>query len=372
MSKSIGFFTGARSDYGIMKNFIKAVKDSENYSYHIFISGMHLLKKFGNTLNEIKSEDGFSNYTIVESFSEDHEPGYKEFVKIITALCEIFSKNKFDAIFLLGDRFETYAAALACHFCNIPIIHSGGGTITRGAVDNIYRYNISNLATYHFATSKGNFERLKSLPVTENENVFFTGSFAIDAIRKFQLNPRSISEIVPELEPGNFCLMTFHPATKSSEDVAEVMDTAIGKIKSYGKKILITYPNNDPGYKKILTVIEKWSKQKDIIVREHLGALGYYSALSDCIMVVGNSSSGIVEAPYFNKPVLNIGSRQEGREADEVIHTVPCNKSDVLKEIELLFSNFESKECNCIYGNGDSIERIFNILEKNIFKSNQL
>lgn len=363
MTKSIGFFTGARSDYGIMKNFIKAIKDSENYSYHIFISGIHLLKKFGNTLDEIKS-DGFSNYTIVQSFSEDHEPGYKEFIKIVNDLSELFSTKKLDAIFLLGDRFETYAAALACHFSNLPIIHSGGGTITRGAVDNIYRYNISNLATYHFATSKGNFERLKSLPVTENENIFFTGSFAIDAIRKFQLQPKPISEILPELKRGDFCLMTFHPATKSTEDIALMMDIAIKKIISCGKKVLITFPNNDPGYQKIIRVIDKWSNNEDVVIREHLGAIGYYSALNDCYMVIGNSSSGIVEAPYFDKPVLNIGSRQEGREADEVIHTVPCVKSDVEKEIDLIFSNFEAEKCNCIYGNGDSIERIFNILEK--------
>jgi UDP-hydrolysing UDP-N-acetyl-D-glucosamine 2-epimerase len=363
MKKTIGFFTGARSDYGIMKNLIREIQDSDIFEYRIYVSGIHLLDKFGKTIEEI-IKDGFGeNIVIIEAFEEQNEPGYFEFSKIINSLSICLGKNAPDVMFLLGDRFETYAAALACHFSAIPIIHSGGGTITKGANDNIYRYNISNLATYHFATSEGNYQRLLGLPVTENENVFFTGSFAIDAIQEFNRNPKSIHDTIPGLNVGDFCLITFHSVTKSKENVAEIMDEVILKILSLNKQALITYPNNDPGYKHILEIIEKWKTNKNVFVREHLGSIGYYAALRDCKLIIGNSSSGIVEAPYFNKTVINIGSRQEGREADESIITVPCKKNAVL---QLLEEHLGDKKynvyCNNIYGNGEALIKIRKIL----------
>ncbi len=366
MKKIIGFFTGARSDYGIMKNLIKDIKEYDEFDQRIYVSGMHLLKKFGNTVEEIKN-DGFGEFTVIEAFDEQNEPGYKEFSKIINLLCQNLQKDAPDVMFLLGDRFETYAAALACHFCEVPIIHSGGGTITKGAYDNIYRYNISNLATYHFATSKGNYKQLLGLPTTVDENVFFTGSFAIDAIYEFKKNPISIQEIVPGLEIGNFCLVTFHSATKSKENLAEIMNDVIQKIISKGKQVLLTYPNNDPGYKEILNVIEKWKSNKNVFIREHLGAIGYYAALRDCMMIIGNSSSGIIEAPYFNKTVINIGTRQEGREADDSIITVPCDKTIVLNLLEeQLSSSNVNLTCNNIYGDGKALIRIRKILSEHI------
>lgn len=366
MKKTIGFFTGARSDYGIMKNLIKEVQGADIFDQRIYVSGIHLLKKFGNTVEEIKN-DGFGEFTVIEAFDEQNEPGYKEFSKIIDSLCQNLQKDAPDVMFLLGDRFETYAAALACHFCEVPIIHSGGGTITKGAYDNIYRYNISNLATYHYATSKGNYNRLLGLPVTVDDNIFFTGSFAIDAINEFKNNPRPIQEIVPGLESGNFCLITFHSATRAKENVAEMMNEVILKVLSSGKQVLLTYPNNDPGYKQILEVIEKWRSKNNVFVREHLGANGYYAALKDCLMVIGNSSSGIVEAPYFNKTVINIGTRQEGREADESIITVPCDKAIVLNLLKELLNGSEMQfSCNNIYGDGEALIKIRKILSDHI------
>ncbi len=366
MKKKIGFFTGARSDYGIMKNLIREIQKSDFLDERIYVSGIHLLEKFGNTIEEIR-KDGNQELIIIEAFEEQNEPGYKEFTKIINLLSESFQNKSPDTMFLLGDRFETYAAAVACHLAEIPIIHFGGGTITKGAYDNIYRYNISNLATYHFATSKGNFNRLLELPVTQNENIFFTGSIAIDAIKKFKMNPTPIQEIVPGLTKNKFCLITFHSVTQSKENVAEVMDEIIGKVLQRNKQVLITYPNNDPGYKQILEVIEKWKLEKNVFVREHLGAIGYYAALRDCILVIGNSSSGIVEAPYFNKKVINIGTRQEGREADESIISVPCDTSLVLNLLEenLLKDRTKVPYSN-IYGDGNALAKIRQIIIEHI------
>lgn len=366
MKKTMGFFTGARSDYGIMKNLIKDVEKLGVFDTQIYVSGIHLLEKFGNTIKEIEN-DGFGKYSVIQAFDEDNEPGYKEFSKIIETLSKVLQQEPPDVMFLIGDRFESYAAALACHFCEIPVIHSGGGTITKGANDNIYRYNISNLATYHFATSKGNYERLLSLPIIVDENVFFTGSYAIDGINEFKKNPLSVAEIVPGLNSGEFCLVTFHSVTQSKENVADIMDAVIRKILSYGKQVLLTYPNNDPGYQDILNIIEKWKSNENVFVREHLGAVGYYAALRECLMIIGNSSSGIIEAPYFNKIVFNIGSRQEGRETDESVITLPCDETLVLNLLgQYLNQSITEKKCNNIYGDGDALVKIRKILSEHI------
>ena len=366
MKKSIGFFTGARSEYGIMKNLINNIHNTSDLDYKLYVSGMHLLESFGNTIEEIRA-DGFVITEILDAFLENKEPGCKEFIFIINQLTSILKKNSPDVMFIIGDRMESYAAALACHFCSVPIIHSGGGTITRGAVDNIYRYNISNLSTYHFATSKGNYKRLLNLPTIHKENTFFTGSFAVDAIYNFRQNAISIKEIITELDVNNFCLMTFHSVTNKKELIAEVMDKVISYILSKGCQILITYPNNDPGYLDVIGVIEKWSCKKNVFITNHLGANGYYAALNDCQFVIGNSSSGIIEAPYFNCPVINVGSRQEGREADVGVISVPSDPEILESVLDQKFKQgWEKVVCHEIYGSGQTLEKINDILTKKI------
>jgi UDP-hydrolysing UDP-N-acetyl-D-glucosamine 2-epimerase len=367
MNKTIAFFTGARSEYGIMKNLIFEIDRNKNFDYKVYVSGLHLLESFGYTVDEIEA-DGIKIQNKIHAFKEGNEPGAMEFSVILSEMSKVLKKDKPDALFVIGDRPETYAAVLAAHFVKIPVIHSGGGTITKGAVDNIYRYNISNLSSYHFATSKGNFERLKSLPVLNSENVFLTGSFAIDAITNFQSSPQNINHFVPSIEETNFCLMTFHSVTQSMEDISGTMDAAISFILSKGCQILITYPNNDPGYQAILEVIDKWKNNKNVFVVNHLGAKGYYAALDSCKFIIGNSSSGIVEAPYFNKQIINVGRRQEGREADEAISTVNANVDDVLNLINDKFDeNWLPVKCSQIYGNGQTLKKITELLKLKIF-----
>ncbi len=362
MRSKIGFFTGARSEYGIIKKLIRSIHENDTYKYSIYVSGIHLLKKFGYTVHEIVS-DGFNITAEIPVFSEDKAPGYTEFTSIINQLYNILINDNPDIVLIVGDRFESYAASIACHLANIPIVHLGGGSITKGAVDNVYRYNISNLATYHFTTSKGSYNRLLNLPNIDKNKVFFTGSVAVDSILSFKINPKPISEIIPWLK-DNFCVLTFHPVTASKEPIAEVMDATIEYILNKKFAVLITYPNNDPGYEKIINVIEKWRGSSRVFIQENLDAPNYYSALNDCSFVIGNSSSGIVEAPYFNKIIINVGSRQEGREMDVGIKTVSCGKKEITS---LLDHYFRYGWCNVegtnIFGDGQAVSRIENILK---------
>lgn len=362
----IAFFTGARSEYGVMKSLIQRMDKASDIECLVMVSGMHLVKSFGYTVEEIES-DGFTVSKKIFSHKEDVTPGADEFAIIVRETCKYLQESKPNALFLIGDRPESYAATLGAHFAKVPVIHSGGGTVTEGALDNIYRYNISNLSTYHFPTSVKNYERLRELPVLNKENIFFTGSFAIDAILKFRKAVKPINSYIPELARNEFALMTFHSATVSSDKIGEVMEEAIKFILAKKIKVLITYPNSDPGYEEIIDIINKYKDVNGVTVIKHLGAKRYYAALNDSLFVIGNSSSGLIEAPYFYKNVLNIGDRQKGREMDEGVIDIPCEEEAVIEALKNGFSSdWKAIKNNQIYGDGNALDRAVNIIKTKI------
>ncbi|MEM5563982.1 UDP-N-acetylglucosamine 2-epimerase [Psychroserpens sp. AS72] len=364
MKIKIGFFTGARSDYGVTKKLIKKLVNDNDFEVKIFVSGMHLLDTYGNTYTEIL-DDGLTIYKKIHTYSEIAKDKRNEFSETLNKVYDVVKNENLDAGYIVGDRIEAYGVALALHFSNIPILHYAGGQITKGAVDNIYRYNISNLSYLHFTTIKTAFERLKKLPVINPENVFFTGSTAIDSIYEFLEKPLDINSLISELNYGNFVLMTFHGVTNADDKIASVMDYAISKILKLGLKVLITYPNNDDGVDEIMEVIETYRNNSNVIIRKNLGARGYYSAVYNSKFVIGNSSSGVIEVPYFNKISINIGHRQEGRDTDTNVWNVNSNPESIDAILDKGMSvDWVSPKIEGLYGNGKSNEAIAQIIKK--------
>ena len=358
----IGFFTGWRCEYGLTVELLRILDDDPEIELLIYPNGLHLLKKFGYTVDEIE-EDGFTIGEKIYSYTEKGEDKVFELTNSINMIYKVISEAKLDGIIVNGDRIEAYAAALSAHFCKIPIFHIGGGVITKGAVDDIYRYNITNLADVHFVTNKSAYERLLKLETLNIDNIHFSGSTAIDRILKFKKEPGNINDIFPAIRPGRFALMTFHPVTRRNEPTKDIMGEAIGIILKNKFDVLITYPNNDVGYERILSEIEKWSSNPNVFVSKNLGAKAYYSALNDCTFVIGNSSSGVIEAPYFNKVVLNVGSRQEGRDKDDLVKDI--GTESMLNAINEGFKDgWKNADCSNLYGSGDSSKKIVNIIKK--------
>jgi UDP-hydrolysing UDP-N-acetyl-D-glucosamine 2-epimerase len=366
MRKKIAFFTGARSEYGIMKGLIKSLYDSPDVECLIIASGMHLVKSFGHTVEEIES-DGFIVAKKIFAYKENLAPNVDEFTQIVSETCDYLKQEKPRVMFLIGDRPESYAAALGAHFAKVPIIHSGGGAITEGAVDNIYRYNISNLSTYHFSTSMNNYKRLCNLPVLKKDNIFFIGSFAIDAILKFKDQAIPINAYFPQLNRNEFVLMTFHSATVSEDKIAEFMANLLNYLVSRNVKVLITYPNNDQGYEEIIDVIETYRHVEEVVIVKHLGSQRYYSALNDCMFVIGNSSSGLIEAPYFHKNVINVGDRQKGREMDECVIDLPCKFEEAKNVLDYEFSvGWNEIKNNQVFGDGNALITALDVIRNKI------
>ena len=361
----IGFITGARSEYGIMKRVIRELVADKAFEVTIVATGMHYLHRYGDTINEIRS-DALAPIIDAPCYVEEERDKEKDFVLLIDTLYNVLKEHPFDVVYIIGDRLEAYGAALAAHFQKIPVAHFAGGQLTNGAVDNIYRYNISNLATLHFVTNTFAKQRLLQCPIIDGDNVYHVGSSAIDSIKEYLKHPKEASEIDERLKRGNYALMTFHSETKgvvAKNSIPEVMDIAISTILNGGVKLLITYPNNDDGSEAIIKVIEKWQSNPDVVVRKNLGSEYYYTAVDNALFIIGNSSSGIIEIPYFQKYTVNIGERQAGRNAPASVISLPDDCGQVEVALNKLLDNPICKlQQEYIYGRGDSVEQIHSVL----------
>ena len=361
----IGFITGARSEYGVMKQVIKEMVSDPLFDVRIVATGMHYQHKYGYTINEIR-KDNIAPIIDAPCYVEEERPKEKDFVLLIDTLYKVFQENPFDVVYIIGDRLEAYGAALAAHFVKIPVAHFAGGQLTNGAVDNIYRYNISNIATVHFVTSTFAKQRLLQCPIVDGSNVYHVGSSAIDSIIEYLKHPHNAAEIDERLSRGNYALMTFHSETKGirpKNTIPEVMNAAIETILDGNIKLLITYPNKDDVSEAIIKVIETWQDNQNVVVRKNLGSEFYYTAVDNALFVIGNSSSGIIEIPYFQKYTVNIGERQAGRNAPASVISLPDDCEEVKRAlVKLLISPKCIIPQEYIYGHGNSVKRIHEIL----------
>lgn len=368
----IAFVTGARSEYGVMRRVIKELSSDGNFQVSIVATGMHYLSKYGNTISEIR-KDGLANIIDAPCYVEEDRAKEEDFVALINSLYDVFCRYGYDAIYIIGDRLEAYGAALAAHFAKIPVVHFAGGQITDGAVDNIYRYNISNLSYIHLVTNIYAKQRLETIPIIDKSKIYLVGSSAVDSIKAYLLEPKEISDYIYGLQRGNFVLMTFHSETKgfsAPNTISEVMEFSISAIISNGYNLLITYPNNDDGSENIIKVIDKWETDPHVFVRHNLGADLYYIAVDNSSFVIGNSSSGIIEVPYFQKYTINIGSRQAGRNAPRSVITVPADINLVQVQLKKIMQaplcTFTQEN---IYGDGNSIANIYSVITENFINN---
>lgn len=364
----IGFVTGARSEYGIMKKLIAELANDSYFSVSIIATGMHYQHKYGYTIANIQ-DDALAPIIDAPCYTEEERSKEDDFVSLINVIGNVFDNQYFDIIYIIGDRLEAYATALAAHFHKIPVAHFAGGQITNGAVDNIYRYNITNLSTLHFVTNKYAVERLMKLPIIDKDKVYLVGSSAIDSIKAYLEKPQDASVIDSRLSRSNYVLMTFHSETNTTgqkNTIPEVMDEAIKTIVENGTYLLLTYPNNDDGSEAIIRVIEKWQDNPLVVVRKNLGTALYYVAVDNSMFVVGNSSSGVIEIPYFQKYTVNVGERQSGRNAPKSVISITDDCSLVRSTIGSLL---EAPLCKYpqehMYGDGNSIKKIHDILKSN-------
>lgn len=340
------------------------------FDLKIVASGAHVSEKFGYTLNEIRDDYIEMNYVIKAGRENKKDVEIiPELSIIMNEMSEILKKEKPDYLILLGDRYETYGAAVSSFFLRIPIAHIGGGTITKGGCfDDVIRHSISKLASIHFVTCKENADHLIKLG-EEEWRVVISGSTAIENIINEELYFKKELEKMLNIDlDKKLILFTQHSVT-SEADMADIqVRESLEALKELGYQAIITYPNNDVGGMKIIEEYRKWDHIDNFIFVKNLGRKKYLSLMKYASVVVGNSSSGILETPILKIPAVNIGSRQSGRKFASNIITCDYNKDEIIKSIRktIFDKNFqeEVKKTEYYFGDGHASEIIIDSLKK--------
>jgi UDP-hydrolysing UDP-N-acetyl-D-glucosamine 2-epimerase len=365
--RKICVVTGTRAEYGLFYPILKKIKASGSLALQLVATTMHLSEEFGLTYQQIE-QDGFIIDEKVKNLVEtEHKTSMAKSTGLaITLLSDVFERLQPDSVLLLGDRFETHAAATTAMLMNIPIAHIHGGEITEGAVDEQIRHSISKMAYLHFTATEEYRKRVIQLGEAP-ERVFCTGAPGIDNI--FNLNLLSNEMLEKELQweiTSPTALFTFHSETLSTVDVKVQIEKILQAVKVSDINVLFTYANADEGGRTINHAIEQFANQnkKKYCVVKSLGQLKYLSAMKHVELLIGNTSSGIIEAASFHKPVVNIGDRQKGRlQSGNVIN---CNIEQIESAITQALSNDFVKLCAKsinVYGEGNAAEQIVQQLE---------
>lgn len=329
---------------------------------------MHNSKKFGLTINEIK-KDGFKIFKTFDMLPKS-DSGYSMAMSLaegIQSFAKAFKIISPDINLVLGDRDEMFASSLAAYHMNIPNAHIHGGDKTQGGIDEYTRHAITKISNIHFAATKNSFHRI--LKLGENKKyVFLSGSPSIDEIKQNKISTKSELEKKYHMSiTGNEILLLYHPVTTQTENTESQISIILSAIKKLHKPTIAISPNSDAGHKIIFSKYEHFSKNNIFFsVHRSLPRNDYLGFLKYCGVLLGNSSSGMIEASYFKTPVINIGIRQNGRDRgnnviDILTPTTASVSTAILKAIKM---KSMLKKPTQIYGNGSSSKKIVDILEK--------
>lgn len=362
--------TGTRAEYGLLYWTMKAIQANSNTELVVCVTGMHLSPEFGLTYKQLE-EDGFQIDGKIEMLlSSDTSVGITKSMGLgLIGFADFYDRIKPDWILVLGDRFEIFSAVSAAMIGQIPIAHCHGGEATEGLIDEAIRHSVTKMSHLHFTSTDEYRNRVIQLGEQPNR-VFHVGALGIENINRLNLLSREEfeSSIDFKLTSQNF-LVTFHPVTlenATAEEQFKELLLAFDQFQSAG--IIFTKPNADNDGRVIIQLIDDYVKKNSsrVAAFNSLGQLRYLSAIMHCQVVIGNSSSGLIEAPSFKKPTVNIGDRQRGRiEAESVINCDPNTKS-IIESIQLaLSSNFQKilQNVSNPYGEGNSSNKIVEVIQ---------
>lgn len=377
--KKVCVVTGTRAEYGLLKSLIGRIDNDSELELQLVVTGMHLSPEFGLTYREIE-QDGFCITERNEMLlSSDTPAGITKSIGLgVIGFADIFVRIKPDIVVLLGDRYEALAAAMAAMVHRIPIAHIHGGELTMGAIDDAIRHSITKMSTLHFASTEEYRKRIIQLGESP-ERVFFVGALGVENVKIQQLlNKEELTESIEFPLDKPYVMVTFHPVTlenSTAEKQFEDLLVALDRFKEY--RVIFTKANADTDGRIINQKIDEYvSQNKDrTIAVTSLGMVRYLSALKYCEMVIGNSSSGIVEAPSFKIPTVNIGDRQLGR--TRAISVIDCGNSteDIVAAMNMARAmNEENKLDDVInpYEGEETSKRIVSIIRKYVLDGIQI
>jgi GDP/UDP-N,N'-diacetylbacillosamine 2-epimerase (hydrolysing) len=361
-------FTGTRADYGLLKPLISKIDNDKDLTLQLLVSGMHLSSEFGNTIQEIKN-DGFKiNEKIEILLSSDTDTGLLKSTGLgLISYADSLNRLQPDIAIVLGDRFEALAFAFSAFVKKIPLIHISGGEVTEGAIDDSIRHSITKFSHLHLVATKEYKRRVIQLG-EEPWRVFNVGEIGLIGIKDNLLSREEFEKSINFKLSKKNILVTFHPETLSNDNQKNFREIlkALSNLKNVN--IIFTKSNADSGGRVINKMIDEFVKNhKNSIAFTSLGRKKYLSALQYVDIVLGNSSSGLVEVPSFKKATINIGDRQKGRIKAKSVIDVKAEQSEILDAINYVYSDeFQEKLKTVInpYEGDTSLEQILHIIKK--------
>lgn len=361
--------TGTRAEYGLLRNLLLKLRDTENVKLDLVVTGSHLSDRFGNTQEEI-AKDGFDDYIRIAIPLEDDS---KEGMAVSTGIAvqkfaELFKGYKPDIIIVLGDRFEILAAVIAAHIIGIPVAHIAGGDVTEGAVDDAIRHCITKMSQLHFPGCEQSAKRIIQMG-EEPDRVFNVGEPGVENCLNLKLMSRNeLSENLNfAINCHDYSVVTFHPVTMENNTAIEQVYQLIHAMDDQkGMFYIITMANADAGGRVINEIWQKEGKKRENwLVVPSLGVLRYLSAVKYAKLVIGNSSSGVIEVPALGTPTINIGDRQKGRMmAESVIQCDPAQDQITLAIQKGMTPEFQkmAKNIKSPFGDGTTSSQIVQIV----------
>lgn len=361
--KSIAVLTATRAEYGLLSPIIKELVAINKYDVRVVVTGTHLSEKFGNTVNEIEI-DGIEIDERIPILTDGDKPSdiSKTMANALTGFSDYFERKRPDALLVLGDRYETLAVCCAAMNERIPIIHLYGGEKTEGAIDEAIRHSITKLSYLHLTSTDEYKKRVIQLGESPNR-VFCVGAIGIEnALNKKLMSREELSSSIGFDLTDDFAVVTFHPVTLEGSSSKEQCEELFKALDNNKLRYIITKANADADGQIINEMIDEYGKSRNnVFVINSLGMVRYLSALNEAVMVIGNSSSGLVEAPSFHIPTVNIGDRQKGRlRADSIIDCEPTFDS-IDRAIKLAESDGFIKKCQNVsnpYGDGETSKKV--------------
>lgn len=359
VKKKILFVSGTRADFGKLKSLILSVQKNKSFHCSIFVTGMHLLDKYGNTHTEIKKAGVKNIYKCINQNYLDKMDTI--LAKTILVFSDYIAHNKPDLIVVHGDRVEALAGAIVGSLNNVNVAHIEGGEVS-GTIDESIRHAVTKLSNFHFVSNRLSFNRIKYLG-EDNKKIFNIGSPDIDIINSKSLP--SIKEVLKRYKINfkDYAILIFHPVTTEIEKIQYQVSELIKALLKSKKNYVVIYPNNDAGANIIFKEYEKIKKNKLFRFLPSMRFEYFLSLLKNANFIIGNSSSAIKEAPYFGVPTINIGNRQHNRVYSKNIINTDFNIQKILSAIKLVDKK-EVKKTK-LFGKGKSAQLFMNILENN-------
>jgi UDP-hydrolysing UDP-N-acetyl-D-glucosamine 2-epimerase len=365
--KTIGVVTVGRSDYGIYLPVMKLIKAQPDLSLRIFAGGMHLAPEFGCTARAIE-EDGFEISERVEILPSSDSPAAvaEAMGRGTIGFAQAYTRQRPDVLLVLGDRFEMHSAVVAALPLKIPVAHIHGGELSEGAIDDALRHSITKMSHLHFVATETYGNRVIQMG-EEPWRVVISGAPALDNLKTIELPTRAqLAKDYDLREEESFLLVTYHPVTLEHEQTEEQITALLEALGESDMAVVFTYPNADTGNRAIIQLMGEYvasnSRARTFV---NLGTQGYFSMMKHAAAMVGNSSSGIIEAASFRLPVVNIGNRQRGRLRAANVIDVGYSRSEIVAGIrQALAPDFRTRLDDLVnpYGDGRAAERIVETL----------